>query len=155
MHLNNKHKWIITLLLGSIVSSCWLHPGDGRNIFTIINNSDYNIQIKSYNKIRGLFNTIDIKAKSEYNKPSGVNLSEAQYHIIDSISITFDNKKYIIQYCDGKPLADFGNCKVDKNLQQPERTSTGKSFDGIKYNSVFSVAFDNLDYEKTTELIKR
>lgn len=78
--------------------------------------------------------------------------------LIDSVSIAFDKKKVIVQYCNGKNL-DFCD-NIPKNLATEfGKQNIGGGYrlfkkDGCKvFKNPIEISFDQADYEKATPFL--
>lgn len=120
--------------------------------FEIRNDSLYPIEIKIFGE-GNLNQTVIIGSKKSYLKKSNSNNPISPFkENTDSIAIVFDNKRAIIQYCDGRPLiGSTPVCgEIEDNLTDFNfgESSPGSLFKG----SSMKVTFDDDDYKRARPL---
>ena len=121
--------------------------------FEIKNDSSYPIVIKAYYKGK-LNEKIEIESKESYiekTNSSGEHLTPLN-NLSDSIVVVFDNRKAIIQYCEGRPLVGTTPIcgEIEDNLSDFNFGiyKSGNLFHG----SSMKITFDNLDFERALAL---
>jgi hypothetical protein len=120
-----------------------------KETFIIINESS-NLRNISFFKSSILLEELSIEAGENYKKKIEVKTDESTTYPFnistDSIAISFNNEKVIINYCDGKALyGNFDSCQFDKNLMDFE---TGTYVRKEKYGkSSWTIVFDQSDYK--------
>jgi hypothetical protein len=140
---------IYLFILILISQSCTLFI-DPKVLFVINNKSDYGIKISFFENEKLIENiTILSNQKFERKANNKNNSLITPFNIsTDSIVISFDDKRRLIQSCKGKPLyGNFGICKYEKNLIDfvavGEREK--KKLNG---NNTISITYNNSDFEK-------
>lgn len=148
---------IITFLLSSCMDDL---PNECAYVY-IHNKTSYSLRIEGFKKGKSV-KMISIPAMSTHK--SLVNLFGVNTFLgintdlIDSVSIAFDEKKVMVQYCDGKNL-DFCD-NIPKNLATEfGRQNIGGGYrlskkDGCKvFKNPIEISFDQYDYEKATPIL--
>lgn len=126
------------------------------NKYVVRNETSHSIKIQAYNRF----------ADEDYQiKPERINIApnssytaikQAGYHAepegifiryeIDSVSISFDNIKVMVQFCDNGLLND---CDIERNIMNVEleydKKLTGKSSGHNEYQFTYTIT--NEDYE--------
>jgi hypothetical protein len=113
-------------------------------ISIIENKSDYNIEIKGYEKHK-LIQSITIKSKDEYCIKDRLEVVLVMPYPTDSIEIIYENKKKAIQFCNGERLfANSIQCKFEDNIME----FGNKKLQKFPNRAIKKITFDNSDYEK-------
>ena len=120
--------------------------------FEIKNDSSYTIVITAFYKGK-LNERIKIESKKSYiEKTNSRNLLTPLNDLSDSIVVVFDNRKAIIQYCEGRPLVGTTPIcgEIEDNLSDFNfgESSPGSLFKG----SSMKITFDDADYKRSQPL---
>ena len=144
---------VIVSFIIVFLTSCGLFVDSLKpSISRISNESDYDVKILPFSKgtLMSIINqdTIKISRKSHVEKINLPRDVEPFFSYADSIVVLFENKKILIQYCQGLPLfsvRDSLRCNVINNLVS-ENTSKTEHFSRGKYSYMKTHYITNEDY---------